>query len=251
MINGIDEYGPDLDIEVGKNSPIVSHMRIFRQRINLARSQQTTRPISEFFYEALSRSNPDSFASGVACKKGCSYCCNTWVYASAPEIFHLASSLSTEKLHALVAPVKAAASVRQKNAGEARIGHLSPCPILQDGHCSTYEARPAACRTAYSLDAAACQRALLDPMDSIIPVPEFSAILRAAYAIALDGALLNAGYSLVRYELRTALDVALSLPNAEKAWLLGEEVFGSSLRDVEEPFLASPIKRALYDAAFP
>lgn len=251
MINRIDESDRNFGVHIETNSPIVTHMRTFRHRIDLARSTQTTRPISDYFYEVLSTLTPDSFASDIACKKGCSYCCNTWVYATAPEIFHLASSLNTENSQAFTMPIKAAADVRQKIPAEARSAHLSPCPILKDGECSQYDARPAACRTAYSLDATACQRALLDPMESMIPIPEFSVVLRAAYAIALDGALLNAGYSLIRYELRTALDIALSLPDAEKDWLLGQEIFGSSLRDVEDHFLASPIKRALYEAAFP
>lgn len=83
-----------------------------------------------------------------------------------------------------------------------------------------------------------------------IPIPEFSVSLRAAYAIALDGALLHAGYALARYELRTALDVALSRPDAEQAWLRGEQIFSSALQEEEEPFRASPIKSALYQAAF-
>lgn len=87
-------------------------------------------------------------------------------------------------------------------------------------------------------------------MDMRIPIPEFSVSLRAAYAIALDGALLHAGYALARYELRTALDVALSRPDAEQAWLRGEQIFSSALQEEEEPFRASPIKSALYQAAF-
>jgi len=250
MIDSIDECDRNSVVQIEPNSLIVMHMRAFRQRIDLARSMQIARPISDYFYEILSTPTPQSFAIDIACKKGCSYCCNTWVYATAPEIFHLASSLDAKNSTAFTSPVKAAAGVRLNIPADARLRHLSPCPILNDGECSRYEARPAACRTAYSLDATACQRALLDPLGSVIPIPEFSALLRAAYAIALDGALLHAGYSPVRYELRTALDVALSLPDAEKSWLLGQEIFGSSLRDVEDDFLASPVKRALYEAAF-
>lgn len=237
-------------IKISENSPIVAHMRILRQHIDAAQSTGTTRSITECFYGALTGSTPFPLPTDIACKSGCSYCCNTWVYATAPEIFHLASSLRADKQDALPAAISAAARVRLNLAAETRLHHLSPCPILRDDICAAYQARPAACRTAYSLDAKACQSSLLSPMDMRIPIPEFSLSLRAAHAIALDGALLHAGYMLVRYELRTALDIALSRPDAEQAWLRGEQIFSSALQEEEEPFLASPVKAALYQAAF-
>lgn len=146
--SGVDDDS-DATIRISKDSPIVAQMRILRQHIDTVQSAGTTRSITECFYGALIGSTPFPLPTDIACKSGCSYCCNTWVYATAPEIFHLASSLRAEKQDALPAAIKASARVRLDLAVDTRLHHLSPCPILKDDICVAYKARPAACRTAY------------------------------------------------------------------------------------------------------
>lgn len=70
------------------------------------------------------------------------------------------------------------------------------------------------------------------------------------YDIALQGALLNAGYSTDRLDLATGLEDAIANPDAEARWLAGGLVFPSALRIEQQAYLEDPISLAPYRAAF-
>jgi hypothetical protein len=107
------------------------------------------------------------------------------------------------------------------------------------------------CRMAVSQSAEICARAFAPgagPED--IPLPEYYPTLRRGYSIALAGALRRAGFSAWSYEYNAAMRTALARPDAEAAWLAGEDVFADVARDPgSDPFLL-PSNRRLYDDAF-
>ena len=91
-----------------------------------------------------------------ACRDGCAHCCHFPVGITYGEALRLAAAVTTSPpLHARVLTAVAADDDRD---WRQLIGR--PCPLLHDGRCSTYAARPLPCRALVSSDAAACAEAL-------------------------------------------------------------------------------------------
>ena len=133
---------------------------------------------------------------------------------------------------------------------EERLALVRPCPLLRDDACSLYAARPIACRTTASTDAAVCARAYRLLSDEDIPQPLIFLNQRAGYSLALAGALKHAGYPAGAYELNGALHAALARPDAEAAWLRGEDVFAGVRPDPAGDPFAEPAHMELYREAF-
>lgn len=86
----------------------------------------------------------------VACNKGCEWCCHQAVFANSYETHYLSEYIKSnftqeERLNVLE-------RARQKNEKVKKLSeagvlkYKSPCPLLINGACSAYEARPMACR---------------------------------------------------------------------------------------------------------
>jgi Fe-S-cluster containining protein len=106
-------------------------------------------------------------AGAIACKAGCDHCCHQSVGLTPPEALairdHLRATRSPEALAALAARI---AELRGRTRGlttDERYSPQFPCPFLEAGQCSIYEARPLACRGMNALDAGDCARRLRDP----------------------------------------------------------------------------------------
>lgn len=163
----------------------------------------------------------------IACRRGCNYCCHSYVAVTAPEVFRLARAVEASRLEAL-----APARIRERaqpliGVGVAeRIGAKLACPLLVGGECAVYAERPIVCRQATSLSVAACR----DEYDS--PDREGQVEISAAHVthasnanVILVAALTAVRLPSVAYEMAAALDAALALPDAEARWLAGEDVF--------------------------
>jgi hypothetical protein len=184
----------------------------------------------------------------IACAKGCAYCCHTLVAITAPEAFRLANAVRAG-LAAGMSPETVRARGRPLHgiAANDRIGRKLACPLLVDGACSVYRHRPLVCRQATSLDLAAC----IDEfegrnLNARVPISGTYQQHSSNAHITLLAALRALGLSNDPLELASALDVALSDPQAEAKWLAGEDVF----RDV--PRLAkrdSQVERAITHVA--
>jgi hypothetical protein len=107
------------------------------------------------------------------------------------------------------------------------------------------------CRMAVSQSAEACARAFAPgagPMP--IPIPEYYPTLRHGYSIALAGALRRAGFPAWSYEFNAAMRTALAVPDAEAAWLAGEDLFADVPRDPGSDPFTLPSNLRLYEDAF-
>lgn len=183
----------------------------------------------------------------IACGKGCSHCCNIWVSATAPEVIYIA-----KRLPALVHDrVREANEFTKTFSHEQRPFHPNPCPMLQNNECSIYQYRPLFCRLAASGDAEICRRSYTNITDEDIPTPMMYLVGRDAYSTALAVALKAAGLPYLCYEFNSALSIALTTPDAERAWLTGNDIFAAAVKqDDAVPFEDSPGLRMLYDLAF-
>jgi Fe-S-cluster containining protein len=186
----------------------------------------------------------------IACGKGCSHCCHIWVSVTAPEALFIAKALRRRSdAAAVIERVKAAHLYTKDFPFEVRDRYPHACPLLVDDLCSVYEIRPTACRLAASADAAICERSYLQLANENIPTPVEHIVARSYYAIALAVALKHSQLPYEAFELNGALNRALEREDAERAWLVGEDVFAGLLRDPTDPF-SSPQANNLYAYAF-
>jgi hypothetical protein len=172
--------------------------------------------------------------SPVACREGCAFCCHLKVLVTAPEVLrlaeHIRSTRTPEELRTVRARVARADEVTRDMTTDERAGIKVSCPLLVDGICEAYEARPLACRGANSLDPIACQRAYEHP-DEIIDIPVYKPELQVTEAVRAglaSGAAVN-GLDGRLFELNAALNIALDTPNAGEAWAHGRPVLDGAL----------------------
>lgn len=166
--------------------------------------------------------------TAIACRRGCSHCCVTVASVTPPEVFRVAGWLVAEgsrlpeqlSVAAVLArcDAKAGASIAQMLSAK------QPCPALVDHACGVHPSRPINCRQFFSTSLEACIARFGNDQGEIPFVT--AAIDRGLLArILLLGAMRAAGRPDTSFELSGALRVALTLPDAERRWLAGEDVF--------------------------
>ncbi len=179
-------------------------------------------------FEASVKAQPSQL--DIACRKGCSYCCHTWVAATAPEIFLLARVINSRTNVRPAVRKDAVVKRTEATAGLSiadRFGKKLPCAILDHDVCGFYFARPINCRQVVATDLSGC-------------LEEFNGVGFDAEVVAsrilmdhanncrstLQAALEVLGRPAHSYELSAGLRVALS-DGAETAWLNGSDVFAA------------------------
>lgn len=105
----------------------------------------------------------------IACKKGCQWCCHQPVFAMDYELDFLKNYIEQHFTPAQQAEIKARATKKNEAIGklhdEALLNSKFPCPLLIDGTCTAYAARPVACRIYLSSDVASCLHFYQNPED--------------------------------------------------------------------------------------
>jgi hypothetical protein len=176
------------------------------------------------FAESLISGIMDQHITGpVACSKGCSYCCKTYVSATIPEVLNLARSVRQNA--ARTARVLEAAKVSGKTPQALRETYRIPCPMLENDACSEYAHRPISCRYLLSSSLPACIRILRDNQPEPFQFSGEVVTIRSSVLIMLKTALALCGLPTQHVELNQALAVALRSDDMESRWLVGEPVF--------------------------
>jgi len=105
----------------------------------------------------------------IDCKKGCEWCCHQPVFALDYELFYLnwfiKENFSTEKQDLIK---EKARQKREKLTGltdNQILNSKYPCPLLENGICIAYQARPVACRIYLSKNVNSCTRFYNNPED--------------------------------------------------------------------------------------
>jgi len=174
----------------------------------------------------------------TACRAGCNYCCHLQVEISVPELLslvsHITENFSQEEIESLKARVyEAERQTRGMNSYERLFARVL-CPLLSDGQCSVYPARPLVCRGYNSYNWAICAQDLKYPRSWRL-IPHDSA-QKNIYSDVLEGlstGLKEEGLSSELLELIAALRIALDQPDAGERWLAGEPVFQSAIAPEE------------------
>jgi hypothetical protein len=240
--------GAGIDPKTEEPQQTISLARTLKARFDEAKSAKKIDGPVLYLLEKVQASNVGISDVQIACKKGCSYCCNLWVNVSAPEALHVAN-IVRRRGNAWIARVHAADAHTGRYSLDERFLNRHPCPLLEDDNCSIYEDRPQPCRFAASTDAVACARSHLNSTDEIIPIPEVYLRGQIKYGYALAAALRACELPYHLYEFNSALSRALSIEDAEMRWLAGEDIFADVLRQEGDIFAAREAE-FVYRAAF-
>ncbi len=106
----------------------------------------------------------------VDCKKGCEWCCHQPVFALQHEMDYLSYFIETHFDELQKHKIAEKAEMKKQAFGFLQENELlnakSPCPLLENGACIAYEARPMACRIYLSYNVKSCLRFFHQPSDS-------------------------------------------------------------------------------------
>ncbi len=101
------------------------------------------------------------------CRRGCSWCCYQPVFALSYELDNLhedlKENLSADELDAVYARAASNRSRLSKLKGEVLLNSKFACPMLVNGACIAYAARPVACRIYLSSNVDSCKKFYNEP----------------------------------------------------------------------------------------
>jgi len=181
--------------------------------------------MAAFAEDLIDASLKEHVKEPVACARGCSHCCTTYVSTTLPEVFRLAQAVRGKKeKHARV--IVAAARSKSMPQLEREVNRVI-CPILDNHACTEYLHRPVVCRAVLSTSLASCERIFLNGSPETFAAPTSLGGLRTYIVIMMRAALVLAGLPYRNYEMTHALEVALAREDSEQRWLAGEPIFES------------------------
>ena len=228
----------------------IALMRVMRDRLGASVEIGSVSPLMDFTYDSFEKSSSRISVDNLACRRGCSHCCNIWTDAYAPEVLFTAKQVRESSKFSSTT-IKPVGEFSGKIPIEDRDALPITCPLLVDHVCTFYTSRPLNCRTAVSLDETACVQAFLENKEVDIPVPRGWDILGQSYSLAIKGAVFHAGLAYEPYEWNSALALAVGDSDLEKRWLEGEEVFpGLRANKPSPPPFTHPFWKSLYNQAF-
>ncbi len=95
------------------------------------------------------------------CKKGCEWCCHQAVFANTYEIGYLQHYIRENLTKKQQAQIQERAETKLSQTStlskQEILNAKMPCPLLEDGICLAYDARPMACRIYLSTRVDTCQ----------------------------------------------------------------------------------------------
>jgi Fe-S-cluster containining protein len=157
---------------------------------NLSRAiAQLYQAMDDLLESFLERSAADG--QPAECKKGCAWCCYQEVFAVTHEFLYLQDHtlhhLSVKQREGILERAREKAMLTVNRTLEEQFKVRAACPLLEEGSCLAYEARPMACRIYLSSSASSCKKEHNRPgNEKIIPeLYEFP---------LLAGRMLNEGF---------------------------------------------------------
>lgn len=166
--------------------------------------------------DALSKSAMQD--RSFACKKRCDSCCHaTDVDITPLEAFYLADLIRSE-------------SIKNPVTIKPRLQASAPCPLLKDGLCTVYDARPLSCRYIMSTDLAACikrRETLIGGAKLPAPFSNFRTSIAAASFIIFKARGLDARWLVLDKTIEQIVNNEQALDN----WLTGQKLSDDIVAD--------------------
>ena len=183
------------------------------------------------FFDALNEEIIAQRRVKLACCKGCGICCSLRVDVFAHEVFLMAhyirSHFSAEETADLLVRLAAhSAEVTPLTPFEHATRNVR-CPMLVQGRCTVYAARPHSCRRHHSQDLATCQFTFDHPTDLESPAAHDRELFRSLTEAMQQNieVYFELGFDTTIYELGTALNEALTDPLSWQRWQDHEQAF--------------------------
>ncbi|BBE15933.1 hypothetical protein AQPE_0069 [Aquipluma nitroreducens] len=140
--------------------------RLAQSAIEEGLSNDTLFTAIESLYDAIDGLNDSIIALAerqnikVACFKGCHWCCQQAVFANSYELHFLSEKIkkdfNPEDLTDVIAKTDAKYRITSNLSDDDILKYKAPCPLLHEGACSAYAARPMACRIYLSTKLQTC-----------------------------------------------------------------------------------------------
>ncbi|HKJ40463.1 MAG TPA: YkgJ family cysteine cluster protein [Sunxiuqinia sp.] len=96
----------------------------------------------------------------IQCKKGCCWCCHQPVFANSHEIQYLSNFIKTNFSKMAIENIRRKAIEKNQQTSKLRqeilLKNKGACPLLKNGTCTAYSARPMACRIYLSTKVKTC-----------------------------------------------------------------------------------------------
>jgi Fe-S-cluster containining protein len=167
----------------------------------------------------------------LACREGCTWCCYFTVDVRAAEVFiildHINAALTPSEQNRIYAEIRANSRLLRRLGESERVTRNLKCPLLNDGRCTVYAARPQSCRNYHATSVAGCQQSFEQPENLDID-PDFAPGVYqsgGAHTEAVSEAMREARFDVDAYELNCALEAALSDPSARARFASGQRPF--------------------------
>lgn len=97
----------------------------------------------------------------IDCKKGCDWCCCQSVFVLSYEMDYLNTfikeSLDTQTQNGILVRANNMKKIRSRLKSSDILNSNLPCPLLKNGVCLAYDARPMACRIYLSTNVKTCE----------------------------------------------------------------------------------------------
>lgn len=152
----------------------------------------------------------------VDCRKGCSFCCYQAVFANSYELHYLSKFLKKTFPHQQVEAVRLKAIEKNEKvsvmSNDRQLNYKSPCPLLADGACSAYAARPMACRIYLSMSLNSCREFFEHPENesSFAQLLEFPLMAGRMMNEGFAAALHEKGIDIAEFRMEEGLASALT-----------------------------------------
>ena len=251
MDRELREIEGGLNLQRPSIAQIAALMRVLHAYTRQAIEDHSVDVLMGFLYGHLNTTLQQLDHSPIACRMGCSFCCTSWVAATAPEVLYVLKSVPADRIGKTRDFIAAAAQTTAAKTPEERLTMITPCPLLESSACSVYGNRPLVCRTAVSNDVSVCERVYVQASKEEIPGTYHHYGVKGIYSLALAGALKKAGLLSYYYEFNDALHAAARARDAEADWLSGKDIFSDIKRDPEGETFGDAWNRNVFEQAFP
>jgi len=161
----------------------------------------------------------------LACRAGCAHCCHQpEITVTAIELFRVADFITAQFAPEQIASLLTVPPSPISDTQASWV--LKVCPLLREGACSVYTARPLVCRSINSYDVSDCERARRQNRQQPT-IRTYGPQERAGYLTLemVQQGISATGREAAMLNLAPALSIALSDSDAKQRWLDGEQVF--------------------------
>ncbi len=174
------------------------------------------------------------------CQKGCSYCCHVFVEVTIPEVLAVAhyirENFTRQEHEVVLQSIDAAIKETEGMSREKRYDARVPCPLLRDGSCSVYDARPLPCRSYHSFDVETCKRDFAQPSArDTVDFDRIAIMVGASIASGICVALTSERLDGRTIELARGLKIALEDPSLLSTWRSSPHAFDEAVMSRAHP----------------